>query len=270
MENGRQLQLWQRMKQMNRFFVMPNQINFELSKITILDEDVNHISKALRLSLGDEIEVSDGEEYVYVGTIIEITKKEILVKIINQEKINTESNLNITIFQSIPKSTKMDWIVQKSTELGITSIVPVISERTIVQFSNAKDAEKKRERWEKIALEAAKQSKRGIVPRVESPVSFKKSLDMSINNELNILAYEKEANKGLKRILKQYKQEKAIKSIGIWIGPEGGFDEKEIGLLNNYRFETITLGPRILRTETAGAALISALMYEIGDLGGAE
>lgn len=255
---------------MNRFFVSSNQINNDLQEITIVDEDVKHISKVLRLEIGDEIEVSDGQENLYIGEILEINKNKVIAKIKTEWLSTTESNINITLFQSIPKSTKMDWIVQKATELGVKSIVPVSSERTIVQFGNSKDAEKKRERWEKIALEAAKQSKRGVVPTVEQPIAFKESLSMGKSNDLNILAYEKESNIGLKKILNQFGEENPIKNIGIWIGPEGGFDDKEISLLEKFKFETITLGPRILRTETAGAALISALMYAVGDLGGTE
>lgn len=254
---------------MNRFFVSTDQINKDQNEITILNDDVKHILKVLRLTIGDEIEISDGIKNIYIGEIIQINKSEVIVKIIKVEEASTESDINIVLYQSIPKSTKMDWIVQKSTELGVMKIVPVTSERTIVQFSNSKDAEKKRDRWEKIALEAAKQSKRGIVPRVYSPINFRDSLEESTNNDLNILAYEKESNIGLKRVLKQAK-EKNIKNIGIWVGPEGGFDENEINLLEKYEFKTITLGPRILRTETAGAALISALMFELGDLGGTE
>ena len=255
---------------MNRFFVSPNQINRDKNEIMIVDEDVKHISKVLRLSNGDEIEVSDGLEYVYIAEISDINKNEVLATIVSSEKITTESNIHITLFQSIPKSTKMDYIVQKATELGVKNIVPVISERTIVQFSNDKDAEKKRERWEKIVQEAAKQSKRGIVPTVEEPITFKKSLQRVNDFDLNLLAYEKESNIGLKKVIEKYRGVESIVNIGIWIGPEGGFDDKEIALLENIKVETITLGPRILRTETAGAALISALMYSLGDLGGAE
>ncbi|QUH26913.1 16S rRNA (uracil(1498)-N(3))-methyltransferase [Serpentinicella alkaliphila] len=255
---------------MNRFFVSPNQINRDKNEITIVDEDVKHISKVLRLYNGDEIEVSDGMEYVYIAEISDINKNEVLATIISSEKITTESNINITLFQSIPKSTKMDYIVQKATELGVKNIVPIISERTIVQFSNDKDAEKKRERWEKIVQEAAKQSKRGIVPNVEEPITFKKSIQRVNDYDLNLLAYEKESNIGLKKVIEKYSGVESIVNIGVWIGPEGGFDDKEISLLENIKVETITLGPRILRTETAGAALISALMYSLGDLGGTE
>ncbi|MDR5657973.1 16S rRNA (uracil(1498)-N(3))-methyltransferase [Serpentinicella sp. ANB-PHB4] len=252
---------------MNRFFVPINQVNDEEKVIKILNEDVHHISKVLRLSNGDLIEVSDGQKNVYYGKIISITKEEVLVEIAKHESLNTEPRVNITLFQSVPKSTKMDWITQKATELGVNKIVPVITKRTVVNFKTDKDKEKKKQRWTKIVTEAAKQSKRGKIPDVDMPISFHHSIEMSKNYDLNILAYENEKQIGIKKLLRDINNEEII-NIGVWIGPEGGFDHSEIQMIEDKNIEMITLGPRILRTETAGAVLISTIMYELGDLGG--
>ncbi len=252
---------------MNRFFVKPQQINAEDGVISIQGDDVKHISKVLRLAEGDEIEICDGEAWEYIGRILRIEKSEVKASIKSSEPLRTEAKLRVVLYQGLPKGTKMELILQKTTEMGIAEIVPVITDRAVVQLKDQKDKEKKAERWYKITEEAAKQSKRGIVPEVHIPISFKEALKQSASNHLNILAYEKESVKGLKGLLTQCK-DKGIQKIGLWIGPEGGFTEEEISLALEQGINTVTLGPRILRTETAGFALLSMVMYELGDLGG--
>lgn len=251
---------------MNRFFVKPSQVSIDENEITILGDDVKHISKVLRMSMGEEIEICD-EKWDYIGSIKEISKDEVIVEIKSKETLATESSLRITLYQGLPKGTKMELILQKTTEMGIADIVPIMTERAVVQLKDLKDKEKKTERWSKIAEEAAKQSKRGIIPTVHLPLSYKEAIRQSSENDLNILAYEKEANNGLKHLLTKFNV-KGLKKIGLWIGPEGGFTEDEVRLALENNINTVSLGPRILRTETAGFALLSMVMYELGDLGG--
>ncbi len=252
---------------MNRFFVNPLQVNAEDNEIIIQGDDVKHISKVLRLTEGDEIEICDGEAWEYIGRIQRIDKSEVTAAIIGREPLKTEAKLHVILYQGLPKGTKMELILQKTTEMGIAEIVPVITDRAVVQLKDQKDKEKKAERWYKITEEAAKQSKRGIIPEVHVPISFNDALKQSASNDMNILAYEKESQKGLKALL-THSKDKSMRKIGLWIGPEGGFTEEEISLALQNNVNTVTLGPRILRTETAGFALLSMVMYELGDLGG--
>ncbi|KAB3530746.1 16S rRNA (uracil(1498)-N(3))-methyltransferase [Alkaliphilus serpentinus] len=250
---------------MNRFFVEPKQVNESLREIAITGEDVKHISKVLRLSRGDKIEICDGEKYQYIGEIKDLQKDMVLVEYLEQVKISTEAPIKVTLYQGVPKGSKMDLIIQKTTEMGIFSIVPVLTDRTVVQLESKKDKEKKTERWQKIALEAAKQSKRGIIPDIHEPLSFIEALNHSKGNQMNILAYEGERNISLKSTLSGKPK---VHSIGIWVGPEGGYTEAEVQRTAVDAFHIVTLGPRILRTETAGFALLSMIMYQLGDLGG--
>ncbi|NLM05280.1 MAG: 16S rRNA (uracil(1498)-N(3))-methyltransferase, partial [Clostridiales bacterium] len=155
---------------MNRFFVLPSAIDLEGKEIIIDNEDVKHISKVLRLSTGDLVEISDGEKYEYIAEIKDISKENVLLSIVDKKPFFTEPQMEINLYQSVPKGSKMEFVIQKTTELGINSIIPVLTERTIVQFKNDKD--KKVERWKKIAEEASKQSKRGIIPQIINPMSF--------------------------------------------------------------------------------------------------
>lgn len=252
---------------MNRFFVSPDKIDIENMEIIICDEDTKHISRVLRMVKGDFLEVCDGEKNEYIAEIINMGKNEILLKIREQGQANTEPEIDAILYQSIPKSSKMDLIIQKSTELGVGQIVPVITERTIVQFKNQKDVEKKTDRWQKVAEEAAKQSKRGIIPHIHRPINYGESLKHGITNDYNIIAYEKEKDTGIKNIIESIKTYKG-KKIGIWVGPEGGFTIGEIDSAMAKNLKSFSLGPRILRTETAGFTILSILMYELGDLGG--
>lgn len=252
---------------MNRFFVNPSQVDTVKEEITIIGDDVKHISKVLRLSIGAEIEICDGEAWEYICSIKGVSKEEVIVSIDQKEPLKTESSLRVILYQGLPKGTKMDLILQKTTEMGIAEIIPVITERTVVQLKDVKDKEKKTERWFKITEEAAKQSKRGIIPKVHMPLLYKDAIIQSSENDVNIMAYEKESIKGLKNLLTKGIN-KDSKRIGIWIGPEGGFTEEEIRLALGNNVNTVSLGPRILRTETAGFALLSMVMYELGDLGG--
>ena len=239
--------------------------NISDNELIINNEDVNHISRVLRLKEGDKITVCDGQGYDYNVTIKTIEPKEIICSI--DEKINcdTEANISVTLFQGIPKAGKMDYIIQKTTELGIVRIVPVALERCVVKLENQKAEAKKQERWQKLANSAAKQSGRGSVPEITMPVSLDTALKMASELDLCFAPYECEEQKHLKEVLTSKEN---VKTIGFIIGPEGGFDVSETEKIKSAGFETVTLGRRILRTETAGEAVLAMVMYELGDING--
>ncbi len=241
---------------LHRFFVEPCQVTD--GTIIINGDDVKHISKVLRLHEKDSIIVCDCEGFDYACEIQSISSDEVVATIIEKTPSGAEPPVNVTIYQGMPKSDKMDYIVQKCVELGAVSIVPVITKRTV---AIPKDEKKKVARWQKIAAEAAKQSGRGIIPTVESVISFKDMIKNLSPDELNILPYESEKDLSLKNILDNTDR----KNINIIIGPEGGFDESEVLLAKERNVSIVTLGPRILRTETAPLAALSAVMYQLGD-----
>lgn len=245
---------------MSKFFVKPEQIKND--NIIIDGDDVNHILNVLRMKKDDEIQVCNqvtGENYK--ARIMQYSKNEIECKI--EEKIgkSTESNVHITLFQGIPKFEKMELIIQKNTEVGVNNIVPVIMERTVVKLDE-KVASKKLDRWQKIAEIAAKQSMRDIIPNVKSIIKTKE-IDVD-RYDVVLVAYENEEHNMLKAELKKLEsQNKQEYNIAIVIGPEGGISEKEIELLNEKNVKFVSLGKRILRTETAGLVMAGNILYEL-------
>lgn len=249
---------------MSKFFVENNQINN--NKIQILGDDVNHISNVLRMKKEDELQICNqntGENYLC--QIVYFTKDSIECEIKSKIEKTTESNVNITIFQGIPKFEKMELIIQKNTEVGVKKIVPVLMERTVVKLDE-KVASKKIERWQKIAETAAKQSMRDIIPKIENVIKVK---DIEFSNyDAVLVAYENEEKNMLKQELKKIKDAKKTKenntyNIAIIIGPEGGIAEKEIDILKNDNVKFVSLGKRILRTETAGIVMAGNILYEL-------
>ena len=245
---------------MNRFFVDKEQILDD--RIKILGNDVKHIKDVLRLGMGDKVEiVCDGK--IYTCKILDLKSNMINTIILDNYKGKNEPPIHIALYQSIAKGNKMDFIIQKATEIGVEKIYPVITERTIVKIKNPKKEEGKVERWNSIAEEAAKQSKRDILPVVKNIISFNEMMDI-LKNETNIIVpYEMEDSYGLKEALNNV----GTGEINIIIGPEGGFEEEEINKLRSIKGQVVTLGPRILRTETAGLVVSSIVLYELGDLG---
>jgi len=243
---------------MPRFFVKPENI---LSDSIIIDgDDVKHIKNVLRLRCNDIITLCDGMGTDFIARIEKFESNLIYADIIDRRNNTTEPPIEVVLFQGIPKSDKMDLIVQKSVELGVTRIVPVITDRTVVILRTEKDKESKASRWQRIAMEAAKQSNRGIIPIVDLPLDFNRALEFSRKMQLGIIPYEKENVKSLRGVLKEYN----AKSIAVFIGPEGGFSQNEVDEAVSAGMISVTLGPRILRTETAGIAVLSAVMYEFG------
>lgn len=246
---------------MPRFFIDQKDI-FD-NYIIISGEDFNHIKNVLRLNCGDRITICDGKGNDYISVIQNIETKNIFADIVEVQKNRNEAPINVTLYQGIPKSDKMDFIIQKSVELGVGKIVPVITERTVVRLNDKKDIDNKVRRWQRISLEAAKQCNRGIVPVIDTPVKFSAALVQNKEFDLSLIPYEKEVCKGLKGSIKKSN----ISNIAVLIGPEGGFSENEIEAAVLEGINPVTLGPRILRTETAGIAVLSILMYELGDVG---
>lgn len=246
---------------MPKFFI--SRENITDNEILIDTEDFSHITRVLRLNVDDILDICDGQGFDYKAKIREIQQKHLLCDILSKEKSDTEPNIKVTLFQGLPKASKMEYIIQKTTELGITKIVPCVFSRCVVKLDNQKAEIKKVERWRKIAEEAAKQSGRGIVPEITMPVTFSKAMELMQENDLCFAPYECETQNNLKNVLTSKDD---VKTVGFMIGPEGGYDIKEIDILKQSSIKTITLGRRILRTETAGEAVLSMVMYEIGDI----
>jgi 16S rRNA (uracil1498-N3)-methyltransferase len=252
---------------MHKFFTEAHNITQTEGKI--LGDDVKHIYKVLRLSEGEKIVLNNCEGIEYLGEIKAITKSEVIVSIINKLDINNESKVKVHLFQGLPKGQKMDLIVQKGTELGIFKFIPTITARVDVKL---KGEFKKLDRLNRIALEASKQSKRSIIPEVKEVVDFTEALRQLKEMDLVLIPYENAEEFGIKSLINQYNKGKIdlhnVKDIGILIGPEGGFEEEEINILKEQGAYIITLGNRILRTETAGFTATALIQYELGDLGG--
>lgn len=247
---------------MHRFFV--DDSNISDNRILIEGEDVNHIAKVLRLRSGEEISVSNGRGREFICTLAEINKKQVTCEINEEFQNQTEAPIKITLFQGLPKAQKMDLIIQKCVEIGIYKIQPVITERVVIK-TEGKDLSNKIERWRRIAEEAAKQSKRGIIPEIAEPITFDEAVEQLREMNVSVVPYEKEEAKGLREALKESSDSK---TVGVLIGPEGGFNEKEIEKCISFNVKPVTLGPRILRTETAGFVASTIILYEIGDMGG--
>ncbi len=249
---------------MHKFFVGSE--NIIDKKAIIEDEDVKHIYKVLRLKEGDKVNINNCNGEEYLGEIESITKTKVEIKLLEKLDLNNESPIDIYLYQGFPKATKMDLIAQKCTELGVKEITPVITERVTSSLGEINKDKKKVERWNRISFEACKQSKRTLIPKVNDLISFEELLDALKDMDLIVVPYENAENYGIKQLIKNLNKE--VKKVAVVIGPEGGFEEEEINRLKELGGNIVTLGPRILRTETAGFTCISLLMYELGDLGG--
>ena len=223
---------------------------------------MNHIKNVLRYQQGEHIEICNSETSKnYLCEINKIEKEEIECNILENLRSNVETDIKVTIFQGLPKADKMEYIIQKSVELGVYDITPVEMKRCIVKL-NEKDKEKKIQRWQKIAEVAAKQCKRDIIPKINNITNVKLICNIIQNYDIILVAYEKEKERTLKSELKKIKEYNQ-KNIGIIIGPEGGLDEDDVKLLEESGAKVITLGNRILRTETVALNVLSNIMYEL-------
>lgn len=239
---------------MYNFFVNENQ--FLDNKVFIKGNDFNHIKNVLRMKNGEKFYVSNkisGDSYLV--NLDNYSQDEVICNII--EKMDSkESTVKVTLFQGLPKADKMEYIIQKSVELGVYNIVPVDMKFCVAKLNNE---EKKLSRWQTISEAAAKQSKRNIIPKIENKISFKNMLGILNDFDLVIIAYENENKTNLKEILQENKN---INNIAIIIGPEGGLAQDEVELLIENGAKSASIGKRILRTETASLAMLSMIMYE--------
>jgi len=245
---------------MHHFFVNPEQVEDGLIRIT--GSDVNHIKNVLRIRQGEEMLVSDGTGRDYLCQAEEIAGQEVTVRILETEEEGRELLSRIWLFQGLPKSDKMEFIIQKAVELGAAGIVPVSTRNTVVKLDPKKE-ETKVKRWQAIAESAAKQSKRSLVPRVSGIMTLKEAFDYveSQGFSVRLIPYEHEA--GMDGTKTELDAAGPGQDIAVFIGPEGGFDEREIELALSKGVRPISLGRRILRTETAGLALLSVLMMRL-------
>lgn len=246
---------------MNKFFVKENQISN--NNIKVLGEDVNHIKNVLRLNYGEKIKVCDTDNTInYICKIATISKEEVNCSIIEKIENESEGNVELHIFQGLPKADKMELIIQKGTELGISKFIPVTFNRSIVKLTG-KDETKKIERWQKIAEVAAKQCGRDIIPKVENIENVKNICNLFKNYDIVLVAYELEKENFIKQELKAIEKKDKYK-IAVVIGPEGGIEPFEIELMKKQaNSRIISLGKRILRTETVAMQVSSIIMYEL-------
>tara|TARA_Y100000588_G_C14149208_1_gene879817 strand:- start:248 stop:1018 length:771 start_codon:yes stop_codon:yes gene_type:complete len=255
---------------MHRFFIPKENLDIGTGKAKITDKnDIKHASKALRVEIGEKIELCDNEGVEHICEVIAI-ESDFIECDVQESVMNTrESGIHITLFQGLPKADKLEMIIQKTTELGVVSVIPVQMKRSVAKWKDDKSSSKKLERWNKIAFEAAKQSKRGRIPSVDKPLTVKQLKDVISEYDLMVLPYENESAQGIGQVVKDAQaQGEDIKRVGIIIGPEGGFAEEEVELLSEAGAKSVKLGPRILRTETAGVVTVALLQFALGDLGG--
>ena len=236
---------------MRRFFC--DSITTDSAAIT--GDDAHHITRVLRMKAGDALSLCDGAGNEYEALIVSVSPEAVSCSVSNPHTSEAESPVQVTLFQCLPKAGKMELIVQKCTELGVFSIVPVQSARCVVV--PGKDYDKKRERYNRVALEAAKQSRRAMIPRV-LPLTTLKKIDVK-SFDLFLVAYEDENTVSLKQALRAA----SPKTIALLIGPEGGLEESEIAQLVQAGAKSVSLGRRILRTETAGMAMLAQTLYEV-------
>lgn len=243
---------------MAKFFVNPENVLEE--EVLITGPDVNHIKNVLRLVEGKEILINDRQGNDYKCIISKIESNVITAHIEEHFMIESEPPVQTTLFQALIKGEKMEFVIQKGVEIGVTTIVPIMTERCVVKLESEKKLQNKLDRWQKIAESAAKQSKRGVVPQILSPMPYKEALAYSkANLDANCIPFENEHAHHLKTFLNTL----SVGSIGVFIGPEGGFTEDEIAEAMKYNVSSVTLGKRILRSETAGLVTLANIMYEM-------
>lgn len=229
--------------------------------VTIEGSDVNHIKNVLRMKPGEKIRVCTRNGQNYFCSISDITESFVRADILEREAESTELPCRIYLFQGLPKNDKMEWIIQKTVELGVYEVIPVAMKNCVVKLDEKKAA-KKLQRWQAIAESAAKQSKRTVIPTVKQPVTYREALKIASELDITLVPYENE--RGMDATREIMGQLKAGQTIGVVVGPEGGFAPEEIALVDEHAtMHRISLGRRILRTETAGLAALAMLVYNL-------
>lgn len=254
---------------MYHFFVEPGQVHEEY--VEILGGDVNHMKNVLRMKPGEEITVSDGFGHEYGCRVAELTEDYVRAEILERREVSVELPSRLVLFQCLPKGDKMELIVQKAVELGVSAVVPVASRRCVVKL-DAKKADNKVKRWQAIAESAAKQSGRALIPAVEPVTDFASALKQMQQLDVGLIPYEcadEILEDGQTRV-SAMDQTRALlseikrgQSVGILIGPEGGLEKSEVASAMEAGIRPVTLGKRILRTETAGLCILSVLMFQL-------
>lgn len=243
---------------MQHFFVIPEQVGE--TEIYVTGQDVNHMKNVLRMKIGEQVEISDGNNKKYLCEVSAYEDDQAVLKILETREADTELKSKLYLFQGLPKNDKMELIVQKAVELGAYEVIPVAMKRCVVKL-DAKKAAKKVERWNSISESAAKQAGRSLIPKVSEVVSYQEALEKAKKLDVVLVPYElAEGMAETKQLLHQIQPRQ---SVGIFIGPEGGFEREEVEQAMADGAHPVTLGRRILRTETAGFTMLSILMFEL-------
>jgi 16S rRNA (uracil1498-N3)-methyltransferase len=260
---------------MQKYFVLPTQV--DPPHIFINGDDAYHMQNVMRLRTGSEVICSDGQGNDYLVEIVSISAKEVLTQIRSAFNENREPKVRVWIAQALPKSDKMEWIIQKGTEIGAVRFIPFTSRRTIVQL-DAKKESKRMERWTKIAKEAAEQAHRSMIPTIDPITDWKKLVHLQEQADLALIAYEGESESGqmIGDAVRRWKDDHGAKgsvniecpTIVVAIGPEGGFHEEEVSFAKEAGWIPVGLGKRILRTETAGMVALTVIQAFYGEMGG--
>lgn len=233
-------------------------------EVSLVGGDVNHIRNVLRMKPGERVAVSDGTGGEYLCEVRQVGSGEVILDILEERDGGAELPARIYLFQGLAKGDKMEWIIQKAVELGVHQVIPVAAARSVVKLDEKKEQDRVR-RWNGIAQSAAKQSGRGIIPQVTGVLSFQEALEHSDGFDVNVIPYERA--RGMEKTRRQLGRIRPGMDVGIFIGPEGGFEEREIAMAQSRGVEAVSLGRRILRTETAGLMILSVIGYRL-EMGG--
>ncbi len=254
---------------MQRYFIPQEQ--FLEASVTITGGDAHHLIRVMRSQIGDTVICSNGSNREALVRLTLLDKDIVEAAILEELPLTNEASVEVWIAQSLPKGDKLETVIQKNTEIGAARFIPFVSERTIVQYDDKK-ALKLQERWGKIAKEAAEQAHRNRVPEITLPLTWKQALKLIGQVDIALICYEKESGLQLKQLLKQtFKTDSELTHKGkvlLLIGPEGGFTVKEIAEAEALGCHSISLGSRILRTETAAMVALTCILYETGEMGG--
>jgi 16S rRNA (uracil1498-N3)-methyltransferase len=244
-----------------RFFVSPQAIRD--NRVVMRGPVVHQIRDVLRMKPGDAFVLLDNSGWAYRAEIVTIDREVLRGRVVDKWKLETEAATRITLYQGLLKGQKFEWVLQKGTELGVAAFVPLLAARCVIGSLN--DVTPARmERWQKIIVEAAEQAGRAMLPHLSAATLFAHACERAMRNGgLSLIPYEGERSYGLREALQNVPKSK---EINLFIGPEGGFTDEEIALAREHHIVPVSLGPRILRAETAGLAAVAAILYELGDL----
>ena len=253
----------------HRFFINPHQVNWQEKKASISDQEQTHkISRVLRLKENDQIVLLDGTGLVYNAQIVSFFSRAIQCRLLSRRSLNTDPELKITIAQAMLKGPKFDYVLQKCTEIGVSEFIPVTTERTVIRIDEdgmSRDADRRINRYQKIAQDAAEQSERGFVPVIKNLMTIDELCKINLSvYDLKLICAERSQTNGIKEVLNDIQSK--VQKILLLIGPEGGFTESELKLVLSSGFTSVSLGKRIYRSETVGMVLSGILFFYFNDL----